>query len=99
MARRRRVIGAIVGGSTVALFVLLWALGFITNVANAERAFQVPPAKLREAVVRAAATMPRWTLVGEEPNVLRYEARTKTMSFVDDVLIQIVPEGETSKLR
>jgi len=59
----------------------------------------LPPARVFEAALTVARTLPRWTVVKSEPaaGLIEAEARTRLWRFVDDVTIRIVArEGGTT---
>ena len=92
---------AAVVATFVGLFVVGIATGFLGNVATAERDLDVDPARLRAALRAAAATMPRWTEVAATSSdaPLRFEARTATVGFVDDVSLEVSQRFGGSRLR
>ncbi|MBI3726632.1 DUF1499 domain-containing protein [bacterium] len=42
--------------------------------------------------------MPRWSAVGGDAGVLRFEARTRLVGWVDDVTIEVGEDGGGSRL-
>src|SRR5262245_11579104 len=71
-------------------------MGWITNVATDERVVPVGTDRAVAAVRSAAAAMPRWTQVKDDGRSFGWEARTKLLGFVDDVTVDVVPEGASS---
>ena len=53
----------------------------------------VLPARALEVVKRAVATMPRWRVESESPEEIRLTRRTRTIGFVDDVVVAAKPAG------
>ncbi len=53
----------------------------------------VVPARALEVVKRAVATMPRWRVESESPEEIRLTRRTRTIGFVDDVVVAAKPAG------
>ncbi len=59
----------------------------------------LPPARVFEAALTVARTLPRWTVVKTDPaaGLIQAEARTRLWRFVDDVTIRIAAgEGRTA---
>ena len=56
----------------------------------------VPADTAYQAALDAARSMPRWTIVDEDPAARRFraEARTRRMKFVDDVTVWVEPVTE-----
>jgi uncharacterized protein (DUF1499 family) len=74
-------------------------MGLLTNVATDEHVVAASPEKTLAAVRTTAAAMPRWTSVKDDGRLLEWEARTKLIGFVDDVRIELSPEGTGTRLR
>jgi uncharacterized protein (DUF1499 family) len=99
------VVPAAIAAAVVVIFGIGVATGFLGNVAAAERDFDAPPERLRDAVRAAAATMPRWTEIAATTSAagpavpLHYEARTRLAGFVDDVRLEVSMRNGGSHLR
>lgn len=74
-------------------------MGLITSVAADERVYPATQDEALAAARAVAGTLPRWKLVKDEGGVLAYEASTRLLKFVDDVTIEVAPEGTGSRLK
>lgn len=61
------------------------------------RVYRAEAARVFDAVLHAVHRLPRWTLVAYQPETgdVRAEATTRLFKFVDDVMIRVVPRGES----
>ena len=61
---------------------------------------KLPPDEAFRRALAAAETMPRWTIVAQDPAAGRIEATARTfwMGFADDVVIRITAEGGGSRV-
>src|SRR5262249_7756477 len=73
-------------------------LGFIRNVAVDDKLVARAPDQAVAAVRSAAAAMLRWTQVRDDGTVLEWEAHSALLDLVDDVRIEVVPEGQGTRL-
>jgi uncharacterized protein (DUF1499 family) len=53
----------------------------------------VTPAAALEMVKRAAGTMPRWRVESASSDEVKLTRRTRTIGFVDDVVVSVKPAG------
>jgi len=53
----------------------------------------VAPAAALEIVKRAAETMPHWRVESESVDEVKLTRRTRTIGFVDDVVVTVKPAG------
>jgi len=58
----------------------------------------VTPVAAVEIVKRAAGTMPHWRVESESADEMKLTRRTRTIGFVDDVVVSIKPAGPSTIL-
>jgi uncharacterized protein (DUF1499 family) len=62
----------------------------------APRVYSLPPSELYKVMLRTAAGIPRWTVVGADADFLEVRAQVRTMlfGFVDDLTARLEPLGD-----